>query len=161
MRKSTNKRSAFIFLILIILITAFIFSNSLKNGEESNTQSEPIVEAVEKVLDPKDKIPTKTFNYVVRKAAHITEYTLLGLALGGQVWYVGKLNDKHKRWYIIATLFTGLAIASMDEIIQSFTGRTNSVSDVLIDFTGVIIGMGIVLLLWRWWMNGAKEVKPK
>ena len=119
------------------------------------------MEAVEKVLDPKDKIPTKTFNYVVRKAAHITEYTLLGLALGGQVWYVGKLNDKHKRWYIIATLFTGLAIASIDEIIQSFTGRTNSVSDVLIDFTGVIIGMGIVLLLWRWRVNGAKEVKPK
>ena len=161
MRKSTNKRSTFIFLILIILITAFIFSNSLKNGEESNTQSEPIVEAVEKVLDPKDKIPTKTFNHVVRKAAHIAEYTLLGLALGGQVWYVGKLNDKHKRWYIIATLFTGLAIASIDEIIQSFTGRTNSVSDVLIDFTGVIIGMGIVLLLWRWRVNGAKEVKPK
>lgn len=53
MKESINTLSMFIFLTLTILITAFIFSNSLKNGEESNAQSEPIVEAVETVLDPK------------------------------------------------------------------------------------------------------------
>lgn len=99
-----------IFLILTILTTAFIFSNSLKNGEESNAQSAPIVEAVEEVLDPEDKVPTKTFNYLVRKAAHIAEYTVLGLWLGGLMKTVTdgekhKLNDKHKP--IILSLLTG------------------------------------------------------
>jgi len=91
MSKSTNTLSIFIFISLTILVTAFIFSNSLKNGEESNTQSEPIVEAVEKVLDPKDEIPTKTFNYIVRKAAHIAEFAVLGMTLAGQVWCVNNL----------------------------------------------------------------------
>ncbi len=138
--------SLFIFIFLTILITAFIFSNSLKNGEESNAQSEPIVEAVETVLDPKDEVPTQTFNYIVRKAAHIAEFAALGLTLGGLMKMV-VIGDKHKT--IIMSLLTGVVIASIDEIIQSFTGRTNSITDVLIDLVGVSIGVGIVQIVSR------------
>ena len=81
-----------ILLVLSILTTAFIFSNSLKNGEESNAQSAQIVEVVEAVLDPEDKVPTKTVSYIVRKAAHITEYTVLGLWLGGLALCFNVLN---------------------------------------------------------------------
>ncbi len=155
MNKTINL-SLFIFISLTILITAFIFSNSLKNGEESNAQSEPIVEAVETILDPKDEVPTKTFNYIVRKAAHITEFTMLGLTLAGMMWCMnGRIGHGNKpkrihednRRQTATGLLTGLMIAAADEIIQSFTGRTSSVTDVLIDFTGVALGMTIWLMI--------------
>ncbi len=153
MNKSTNNISLFIFISLTVLVTVFIFSNSLKNGEESNAQSEPIVEAVETVLDPKDEIPTKTFNYIVRKAAHITEFTLLGLTLAGQVWCINNMTKRqannHNKWHIIAACVIGLLIAATDEIIQSFTGRTSSFTDVLIDFAGVMLGMDLMRLFMR------------
>jgi len=141
-----------LFLIMTLLITAFIFNNSLKNGEESNAQSAPIVEAVEKVLDPVDRVPTKTFNYIVRKAAHITEFTMLGLTLGGQICCTCRLAERwHKvsRWHIAIWLLAGLVIAATDEFIQRFTDRTSSITDVMIDFVGVIIGVIIVLFINR------------
>ena len=145
-----------ILLVLSILTTAFIFSNSLKNGEESNAQSAPIVEVVEAVLDPEDKVPTKTVSYIVRKAAHITEYTVLGLLLCSLLLCVNalkKLRAVSFKEYkpIITVLLIGLAIASVDEIIQSFTGRTNSITDVIIDLVGVCLGVGIVIMI-RWFL---------
>lgn len=150
-------RCLLIISLLTLLIVGFIFSNSLKSGEESNTQSAPLVNWVESIFDPYDKIPTSTFNYLVRKAAHITEFSLLGLSLGGLMCCVYRLRG---RWHIAAVLFGGLATAVADEFIQSFTGRTSSVTDVLIDFVGVVIGMGIVLLLY-WWSSGNEHKTNK
>lgn len=152
MKKSTKNIPLYSFIFLTILIIAFISSNSLKNGEESNAQSELIVEAVEAVLDPNDEIPTATFNYIVRKAAHVTEFTALGMALAGQVWCINHIAPKqpaaHKR-RIAAAGGIGLLTAITDEIIQIFTGRTSSVTDVMIDFVGVVLGMVIVLMVCR------------
>ena len=160
MRISTKNISLYVVVALFILIIAFIFSNSLKNGEESNAQSQPIVEAIEALLDPNDKIPTTTFNYIVRKAAHITEFTALGMTLAGYVWCINRSTMKRTAAYkqrIAAAGGIGLLAAIADEIIQIFTGRTSSFSDVLIDFFGVVFGMAIVLTVCRWLENHAKK----
>ena len=146
-------RSPVIYIILFLLLTVFIFSNSFKSGEESNEQSAPLVSFVERIFDPYDDIPTEDFNFFVRKAAHIAEFTLIGLALGGQLCCVNRLTG---RWHIAAGLLVGISTAVLDEFIQSFTGRTSSVSDVLIDFIGVVIGIGSVMLI-RKWKNGERQ----
>ena len=45
-------------------------------------------------------------------------------------------------------LFYVLAVAVTDEFIQIFTGRTSSVKDILIDFFGALLGIGVIYL-WR------------
>lgn len=154
MNKQHYKIRPFVFTILSVLLIVFIFSNSLKNGEESNAQSAPIVEVVEEILDPEDKVPTKTFNFLVRKAAHLTEFAVLGLVLGGQIWCINGIRhgNGYHVWLIVQGLMVGFVIAVADEYIQSFTDRTSSITDVLIDMIGVVIGMCLAKLvscLWR------------
>ena len=46
-------------------------------------------------------------------------------------------------------LFFALLCAVADEFLQSFTGRTSSVRDVLIDFGGAVSGLLLSMLLIR------------
>lgn len=86
---------------------------------------------------------------VVRKGAHVSEYAVLGilawLALGG---YLSRL-----RLRAAAAAGIGLLYAASDEIHQIFVpGRGPGVVDVLIDFSGVCIGVALAAgatALWR------------
>ena len=159
MNRSGHTILPILFAVLSVMIIAFIFSNSLKNGEESNAISKPIVEAVEAIFDPNDTIPTKTFNYIVRKTAHFIEFAVLGAVLGGlmRVLQMSGRKSASKRTEnrkpfgspLVKVLLIGFTVAAVDETIQIFTGRTNSILDVLIDTLGVLAGIGSVHLLHR------------
>ena len=82
-------------------------------------------------------------NRIVRKLAHLTEFTILG----------GVLYTILRRYItygtVIKTIGLGMLIASLDEFIQLFSpGRSSQISDVLIDTVGVIIGILIVKLAY-------------
>ena len=84
-----------------------------------------------------------TLNRIVRKLAHLTEFTILG----------GVLYTILRRYItygtVIKTIGLGMFIASLDEFIQLFSpGRSSQISDVLIDTVGVIIGILIVKLAY-------------
>jgi len=79
---------------------------------------------------------------IVRKLAHLTEFTILG----------GVLYTILRRYIIygtvIKTIGLGMLIASLDEFIQLFSpGRSSQVSDILIDTVGVVIGILVVKLV--------------
>jgi len=84
----------------------------------------------------------KQQSFFVRKLAHVSEFAALGIA-------VAFLHRKytqytlHKSFYGFA-VFYGLAAAVTDEFIQSFSDRSDSVRDVLIDFSGYLIGALLV-----------------
>ena len=62
----------------------------------------------------------------------------------------------HGQYHIALCLFLLLAVAVIDEYIQSFTGRISSVKDILIDFGGGVTGLGLVslaVLFHRLWRN--------
>ncbi len=87
----------------------------------------------------------RLIHLLIRKMAHVFEYALLG---GGLFFYFRYQKcTTINRW--IYTLFIVLLFATLDEYIQSFVGRTSSVRDVLLDFTGGIIGNGSFLFLSR------------
>ena len=79
--------------------------------------------------------------YPVRKAAHMTEYAILGLL--SFTFYRGILK-KEKRQFL-AALLTAAVYAATDEFHQYFIpGRSAEVMDVCIDTLGASIGLAIL-----------------
>lgn len=125
-------------LMLIILITGFIFSNSLQDGETSNTASESVAQTIRPILDPQEKVEEDKFHVFTRKLAHGIEFCALGCSIGWLMWCVsGGMNAER----VFTALFCLLSVAVTDEYIQSFTGRTSCVEDILIDFVGGLTGL--------------------
>lgn len=128
------------YVCLVVLTLTFIWGNSLVPGDVSGEISGGVFEMVAglfAVFGDKGQL-------VLRKLAHLTEYTALGFFLTG-MWR----NLKRRERFTPPLLF-GLAAACLDETIQIFSpGRGSSLMDVWIDFSGVCIGF---LLSWglRW-----------
>jgi VanZ family protein len=78
-----------------------------------------------------------TWNYFIRKTAHLTEYGILS-ALTFRALR-GEKTSWNPRWAIGAIVFAAV-IASIDEIHQSFVpSRTGTWHDVLLDVAGAMI----------------------
>lgn len=125
--------------ILIILILAFILSNSMDNPSESYSKSQKVMECVSKVLirifGPEHYF-TRFFIGHVRKIAHFVEYMILGIAASSMMKISGKTGIQN----IYNSLSFAVIIAVVDEFIQIYTYRGSSVRDVIIDFSGYFIG---------------------
>lgn len=137
-------RKIVILIVVVILATAFIFSNSLKNSQESHKDSGIIVGLVESIVDA--IFPNNDFdlNYIVRKGAHLFEFFVLGVVV--MLLLLQSKNEK-KNKVVLACIYV-ITIALTDEFIQSFNDRTSSFIDVLIDTTGGLIGIGLILLFY-------------
>ena len=80
-----------------------------------------------------------TWDTILRKGAHVTEYAILGLLL------VRALGRE------LPAFLIGVAYAITDELHQHFVGgRHSSPIDVAIDSTGVLIGVLILGRARRW-----------
>ena len=77
--------------------------------------------------------------FLVRKTAHFTEFTALGLSL---CWLFGMLKKG-----TLLPFLCGTAAACVDETIQIVVpGRGPSVRDVCIDSSGVLLGVILLTL---------------
>lgn len=82
--------------------------------------------------------------FMVRKMAHFTEYFIFGIVLTITTRIIWKSFKSH----IFFELFLFLAVPVADETIQMFFDeRTSNVLDVLIDFSGCVVGMLIYILV--------------
>ena len=137
MNKTKQKTLLVILAVLTLLTVVFIFSNSMKSGEESREASgrfSEIFDSAVRFLFGEDA----DVNYIVRKGAHLAEFALLGALT---FLLVRALTEFSGVKLLSCGLFGTLAVAVIDEYIQTFTGRTSLVSDVLIDFSGALLGM--------------------
>ena len=76
----------------------------------------------------------------LRKNAHAFEYALLAVIVSNLLFMVG-LKGKNA---LTTIMFICLLFAVGDEFHQLFVpGRTSLVSDVLIDFSGSLVGIGL------------------
>ena len=130
--------------ILLGLTVFFIWDNSMQNGGSSDGFSLLFAEIFAPIVN---KLGFHgniwTLNRIVRKLAHLSEFTILG----------GVLYTILRRYItygtVIKTIGLGMFIASLDEFIQLFSpGRSSQISDVLIDTAGVIIGILLVKLAY-------------
>ena len=129
--------------ILLGLIVFFIWDNSMQNGGSSDGLSLIFAEKLATIVRNLGfHTNIWTLNRIVRKLAHLTEFTILG----------GVLYTILRRYITygtaIKTIGLGMLIAGLDEFIQLFSpGRSSQASDILIDTVGVVIGILVVKLV--------------
>ena len=130
-------------IIITILWTAFIFTQSLLPGDISSNQSGFIVDVFYPWITKLGiNISVNAVGFYIRKLAHFTEYFILGTFLF--FMYRNKIK------YPLFVFIHGLITASIDESIQLITpNRSGEVRDVLIDITGVMIGMLMIGVLYK------------
>lgn len=133
------------FCLLICLFgIGFIFYNSLQDSQTSHTYSNCIADLLRPLLD-QGETDEKYYDHV-RKLAHGIEFCFLGCCFGILMHWFCRI---HGQYHIALCLFLLLAVAVIDEYIQSFTGRTSSVKDILIDFGGGLTGIFLSCLpIW-------------
>jgi len=84
------------------------------------------------------------YHAYVRKAAHFTEYAILGM-LAYRSLALTSFSFARERIYLPAIAIV-IAVASVDEFNQSFnTARAGSVYDILLDVSG---GITMVVIIW-------------
>ena len=130
--------------IVLCLIVFFIWDNSLQNGGTSDGFSLIFAEWLAPIADKLGFYGNIwALNRIIRKLAHLTEFTILG----GVLYVV--LRRYIEYGTVVKTIVVGIVIASLDEFIQLFSlGRSSQLSDVLIDTIGIIIGISVVKLAY-------------
>lgn len=86
-----------------------------------------------------------TIHFLTRKAAHFTEYFILGI-LSARVFYRSSNGTLSRHWFQFALALVGI-YALFDEYHQSFVpSRTSSIFDSLIDIAG---GLTALIIYWK------------
>ncbi|MBU3181006.1 VanZ family protein [Clostridium psychrophilum] len=140
-------------ILLCLLSLGFIFYNSSRPGALSNLRSYGIVQSIRDVkYDVEGKTNTtkakagvlpissrdEKINLIIRKNAHAFEYALLAVLVSNVLFSLG-LKGKNA---LTTIMFICLLFAVTDEFHQMFVpGRTSLVSDVIIDFSGSLVGI--------------------
>lgn len=145
-------------IVLALAINAYIIMHSCLDAAASSQQSQGVVEVSEEVVNtvaPGTITPENhdSFATFIRKAfGHFGLFVISGLFSSLAVF----LSFNPLKWskhYLNVTigLTFGLIIAAITEIIQlNVPGRSGEITDVLIDFSGYLLGaliVGLVLFL--------------
>ena len=135
-----SRKKKMICTALIVLNLAFIWGNSLVKGEDSDQMSGAILAWVNSILGL-DEAGAAVLHYLIRKAAHFTEFACLGALLA---WRCRLSGETHA---VLFPALLGLAAAVTDESIQLFTpDRGPRLTDVWIDTSGAVTGIMLLLL---------------
>ena len=141
---------------IAIMVTIFLFS--AQSAQDSSKLSGKIVNIVIKIVLPHyDELPSakkheikEKVTLIVRKIAHFTEFTLLGFFLMMHlISYKPYIKTFNYKMFIRAciSLIIGVLYAFSDEIHQMFVAdRYSSIYDVMIDGSGVLFGIAILIL---------------
>ena len=143
-------------LAVLACMVCFIWGNSLVPGEESGSLSLTVLHHIHAALGAVGLPYEWVTHFLVRKAAHFTEYMVLGV-IAMQAF------RPHRSTSAAAVLVTALVlvlIPSIDETIQLFVGgRAGQVTDVLLDCSGALAG--VLLTLACSWLWGALRQRRK
>lgn len=143
------RKTISIILLLLWMTVIFMFSSSgsVKSNDTSGKVISSAISVKDKVTSKETKPETKKkivkkLNYSVRKSAHVFEYFVLGvLALN----VFDAFNVKRK---VLFAIILCVLYAASDEFHQLFTGRTASVTDVLLDSAASIVGIYLLNLIF-------------
>lgn len=127
--------------VLIVATLCFIWGNSILTKTQSSAGSGKLFLKFQPFFDRVFGEGVITHN-IFRKIIHFYEFGLLGI----EVFVLHALLGKIKPVNLIFILLYGLAVASIDEIIQIFSSRGPSVIDVVIDFCGYIFAVLVLTL---------------
>lgn len=174
-----NTLKKYIWTILTLLWIGVIFSFSLQPAAVSEGVSvgfgrwllETVAGKLWKGAESLSAERLDCLHHLLRKAAHFSEYFLLGILMGHTLWQYGGVlgtlfgqelaGENCRRWDLrpgnqscvgsgkrgvsyrgLGTLLLCAAVAAVDETIQLFvSGRSGQLSDVLLDSCGALTGI--------------------
>ena len=139
-------------LVALILWCTFIFYMSARVAQDSDALSlgfagrflHLVVPGFSDMSAADQLALAKSINHPVRKLAHFCEFAALGF-FTQHLWAVRRRVNLH---YVLHGLFFGLLCAVTDEMLQTLSDRSAQVSDVVLDFSGVVCGSAVFLLLY-------------
>ena len=144
-----------LFAILVVAVMVMIFCFSAENGTQSMKTSNGVTAFVLKIIKPdwesmtgaqKSEYFTKVSHYV-RKAAHFTEYFLLGLFASLLVATASRSGNKSTFALFLIPVAIGFLYALFDEGHQRYVGgRAAQFTDVIIDACGALVATVLVAL---------------
>lgn len=143
MKRILQRKTIFKVLICIVWL-GLIFFNGTRQGEISQKSSKEVIKIASKFVSTptgdidKPGVQFSDVNFYVRKNAHFFQYLVLSVFMCAAVRHF-KLYKSTKMFLL---LFLLLLFPVMDEFIQKYIpGRTSNIFDVVIDFSGGILGM--------------------
>ena len=150
-----NKFIRYILIALIVLNCILIFNFSSEKSEKSDVTSGRVINTIIEInprtkgLSNQEKEKVKKRIVVpVRKTAHFTVYTSLGMLL----YLCARTFEGENKRKMLISLMLAFLYACSDEIHQLFvSGRSCELKDVCIDtcgaLFGIVIALGIVRIL--------------
>ena len=147
MKKATSWKTAKKLWVAIPLIWLLvIWGHSMMPAAVSSGESNFVLDGLNLFIG-KIGMTSQLTPFMIRKAAHFTEFFILGILLSKT------LRTVFCNWplpFDSCTISMGLLVAICDEGIQHFTpGRASLITDVMIDFSGVVSAVVIILILRR------------
>ena len=132
--------------ILLLALAAatllFIWSNSLKSMEQSQEQSHELLDTLAPIIESVTGMEVDAEDdRLLRKAAHVFEFAILGLELS----LLTRERLRLRAQGVVNCLFAGLLTAVVDESIQLISQRGSQLQDVLLDFAALSLS---VCLVW-------------
>lgn len=152
MSKEKLKKLIYLALIIIWMLTVFMFSH--QKGEESQKTSNSITKVIVQILTHNQNITEaeqlaliEKTDYIVRKLAHFSIYLLGGILIYNYI----KTFDLKTNKKIIISIMIGVLYATFDEFHQYFVAeRSAQILDVCIDSLGIITGVILISLTKKW-----------
>lgn len=131
--------------ILTAFMISFAFIHSSMPSDVSGNESESVMDILQSILNFFG-IDIELSHLFVRKLGHFAEYTAIGMLLVSCAYSFNRIKPYK---YYSQVLFVGLFTAVCDEAIQlNVEGRAGMVTDVLLDFSGVLTGSIIMLIIY-------------
>ena len=145
-RKRKTKQGLLRYGPLIVWMGAIFYASS---GQFSAANTSRIIGPLLRWLFPRISDEQLAFaHFVIRKAAHFTEYAILGW-LAARAFTTSSHRDLRRRWFLVALLLV-VVYPLTDEYHQSFVqSRTASIHDSFIDMTGGLAALVICALRRR------------
>jgi len=141
----TLKIKFYIWLSLSILTALGIFMSSSIEGGASGAASMALARHLQMLMSSLTNLEDEQLNFLVRKAAHLAVFALLGFNVLNTLKFVVHRNSLLLFSWVLAS-----AYGVIDEIYQYFVpDRVMAVSDMLINAAGAFIGAGFAYLLLR------------
>ena len=136
----------------VIFWMGFIFAMSTGLGGSEHTSR--IIEPVLRWMFPRlSPAGIEELHHWIRKAAHFTEYAVLGLLVLRAL--AGSFPSDDRPGFRLAglALLISAAYAATDEFHQCFVAdRTPALGDVLIDASGAFVAV-VAVMAWRKWRS--------
>lgn len=139
-------------LIFLLLWMGLIFFLSNQTADESSAVSGGLIKTVIKFILPEISPETlkdivSALQFFVRKGAHFTLYTVLGIFSFLTFITYERLSLTFRT---VLSVFIGVVYAVSDEFHQTFiSGRSGEARDVFIDSCGVLLGALISLAIYK------------